>query len=136
LLLNRGRAEIDFACTAFGCPSDAESVQDFRTSAITAYARARPVAGWRTELRLGNTSIDYELPAFRFAPRTDSRTIAWDNQVDAWGGRAHLGAERLEQHIDGEGVTGGGFPIYAQERRTTNSLFGGYERAWGEHTVR
>src|SRR5690606_37344231 len=32
LLLNRGRAEIDFACTAFGCPSDAESVQDFRTS--------------------------------------------------------------------------------------------------------
>lgn len=136
LLMNRGRAEIDFACTAFACPSDAESVQDFRMSAITAYARAMPLAGWRSELRLGNTSLDYDLPAFGFAPRTDSRTIAWDNRIDAWGGRAHLGVERLEQRIDGEGVTGGVFPIYAHERRTTNSLFGGYERAWGEHTMR
>lgn len=136
LMLNRGRADVDFACTAWACPSDAESVQEFRTSAITAFARTRPIEGWRSELRVGNTSIDYELPAFRFAPRTDSRTIAWDNEVDAWGGQLRFGAERLEERIDGEGVTGGGFPIYAHESRTTNSLFGGYERQWGEHTVR
>lgn len=136
LMMNRGRAEIDFACTSFACPNDAQSVQEFRTSSITGFARVRPLAGWRSELRLGQTSIDYDLPAFDFAPRTDSRTIAWDNHVDVWGGRAHFGVERLEQRIDGEGVTGGGFPIYAHERRTTNSVFGGYERAWGEHTVR
>lgn len=136
LMANRGRAEIDFGCTPFACPSDAQSVQEFRTRSITAYARAQPIAGWRSELRLGNTSIDYDLPAFAFAPRTDSRTIAWDNRIDAWGGRVQFGLERLGQRIDGEGVTGGGFPIYAHESRTTNSVFGGYEREWGEHTVR
>ncbi|MDT3679887.1 MAG: TonB-dependent receptor [Burkholderiaceae bacterium] len=136
LMFNRGRADIDFACTSFSCPSDAESVQKFRTSAITAFARTRPLDGWRSELRVGNTSIDYELPAFRFAPRTDARTIAWDNEVDAAGGQLRFGVERLEERIDGEGVTGGGFPIYAHESRTTNSLFGGYERPFGEHTVR
>ncbi len=136
LMFNRGRAEIDFACADWSCPSDAQSVQDFRTSAITAFARARLTQAWRSELRVGNTSIDYELPAFRFAPRTDSRTIAWDNQVDAWAGQLRFGVERLEERIDGEGVTGGGFPIYAHESRTTNSAFGGYERQWGEHTVR
>ncbi|MCD6671969.1 MAG: TonB-dependent receptor [Burkholderiaceae bacterium] len=136
LMFDRGRADIDFACTSFSCPSDAESVQEFRTSAVTAYARTRPLTGWRSELRVGNTSIDYELPAFRFAPHTDSRTIAWDNEVDAWGGQARFGVERLEERIDGEGVTGGGFPIYAHEDRTTNSVFGGYERQFGEHTVR
>ncbi|HLT27453.1 MAG TPA: TonB-dependent receptor [Zeimonas sp.] len=136
LMLNRGRVDIDFACTSFSCPSDADSVQEFRTSAVTGFARAKFVDGWRSELRVGRTSIDYDLPAFRFAPRTDSRTIAWDNHIDAWGGRVHLGVERLEQRIDGEGVTGGGSPIYANDRRTTNSVFGGYEREWGEHTVR
>lgn len=136
LMTNRGRTEIDFACTVFGCPSDALSVQEFRTSAITAWTRVTPVDGWRSELRAGNTSIDYELPAFRFAPRTDSRSFAWDNQVDAWGGIVRFGAERLDQRIDGEGVTGGGSPIYAHERRATNSWFGGYEREWGAHTVR
>ncbi|MCO5099627.1 MAG: TonB-dependent receptor [Burkholderiaceae bacterium] len=136
LMFNRGDTQIDFACSAWSCPSDADSVQKFRTSAITAFVRARPVQGWRSELRVGNTSIDYELPAFRFAPRTDARTVAWDNQLDAWGGLLRFGAERLDERIDGEGVTDGGASIYAREARTTNSLFGGYERQWGDHTWR
>lgn len=136
LMMNRGRTQIDFACTVFSCPDDAQSVQEFRTRAMTVFLRAKPLDAWRSELRLGTTSIDYELPAFFFAPRTDSRTIAWDNRIDAWGGRVHLGAESLGQRIEGEGVTAGAFPIYAHERRTTNSLFAGYERDWGEHQMR
>ncbi len=133
VFVNRGRVEIDFGCSAFSCPTPALSRQDFRSSAISAFVRARPLDGWRSELRAGNTSIDYDIPAFDFAPRTDSRTLAWDNTVDAWGGRVLFGAETLEQRIGGAGITSA---IYARERRTTDSWFGGYERAWGAHTLR
>src|SRR5690606_31913381 len=110
--------------------------KDYRSSALTAYARGRPVDGWQTELRAGNTALDYGFEGFTFAPRTDSRTIAWQNGVDAWGGRLLLGVESLEQRIDGDGVTRGGSFVYARDSRDTDSLFGGYERGWGDHTLR
>lgn len=131
LLFTDGRVEYD---DAFSTPDTAR--KDYRSSALSAYLRGRPVDGWQTELRAGSTALDYGFDAFTFAPRTDSRTIAWQNGVDAWGGRLSFGVESLSQRIDGEGVTRGGDFVYARDSRDTDSAFGGYEREWGDHTLR
>lgn len=131
LLFTDGRMEYD---DAFSTPDSAR--KDYRSSALSVFARGRPLAGWHTELRAGNTSLDYGFAAFSFAPRTDSRTVAWQNTVDAWGGSVLFGIESLAQRIDGDGLTRGGGATYVRERRDTDSVFGGYERGWGDHTLR
>ncbi|MCL4183715.1 MAG: TonB-dependent receptor [Burkholderiaceae bacterium] len=131
LLLTDGRMEYD---DAFSTPDSAR--KDYRSSALSAFARGRLLAGWHTELRVGNSSLDYGFAGFSFAPRTDSRTVAWQNTVEAWGGSLLFGIESLSQRIDGEGVTRGGGASYVRERRDTDSVFGGYERGWGDHTLR
>ncbi len=130
-LVNDGRVDYD---DAFSTAATAR--QAYRSSAFSAWLRGRPLEGWQTELRAGNTSIDYSYRAFTFAPRTDSRTIAWQNSVAAWGGRLLFGLESLVQAIDGDGVTRGGAFLYARDRRATDSVFGGYEHGWGGHTLR
>jgi len=130
-LVNDGHVDYD---DAFSTPATAR--QDYRSTAVSAWLRGRPTEGWQTELRAGNTSIDYSFRAFTFAPRTDSRTIAWQNTVDAWGGKLLFGLESLVQAIDGDGVTRGGAFLYTRDRRGTDSVFGGYEHGWGEHTLR
>ena len=131
LLVNDGRVEYD---DAFSTPASAR--KDYRSTVVSGFVRGRPAGAWQTELRVGNSAIDYSFEGFTFAPRTDSRTIAWQNTVDAWGGRLLFGVESLVQRIDGEGVTRGGGFVYARDTRDTDSAFGGYERSWGEHTLR
>jgi len=131
LLVNDGRVEYD---DAFSTPDSAR--KDYRSTVVSGFVRGRPVGAWQTELRVGNSSIDYSFEGFTFAPRTDSRTIAWQNTVYAWGGRLLFGVESLGQRIDGEGVTRGGGFAYARDSRDTDSAFGGYERGWGDHTLR
>ena len=131
LLLNDGRVEYD---DAFSTPDTAR--KDYRSTVVSGFVRGRPTGVWQTELRVGNSAIDYSYEGFTFAPRTDSRTIAWQNTVDAWGGRLLFGVESLGQRIDGEGLTRGGGFVYARDSRDTDSAFGGYERSWGEHTLR
>ncbi|RPH59039.1 MAG: TonB-dependent receptor, partial [Burkholderiales bacterium] len=131
LLLTDGRMQYD---DAFSTPDTAR--KDYRSSALTAFARGRPLDGWHTEVRAGNTSLDYGFAGFTFAPRTDSRTIAWQNTADAAGGRLLFGIESVGQRIDGDGVTRGGAFVYARDSRDTESVYGGYERGWGDHTLR
>ena len=131
LLVNDGRVEYD---DAFSTAPTAR--QDYRSGAASAWVRGRPTNDWQTELRIGNSSIDYSFHAFTFAPRTDSRTVSWQNTIAAWGGSLLLGVESLAQRIGGEGVTRGGPFVYTRDNRSTDSVFGGYERAWGEHTLR
>lgn len=131
LLFNDGLVEYD---DAFSTPQTA--VQDYRSSALSMYLRGRPTTGWLTELRLGHTALDFDFAAFTFSPRTDSRTIAWQNTLDAGDGKVLLGIESLDQRIDGEGLTRGGAFAYTRDERDTDSVFGGYERRFGDHTLR
>ncbi|MBN9425169.1 MAG: TonB-dependent receptor [Burkholderiales bacterium] len=130
LLVSDGKVFYD---SAFSAPAD--TWQSYRSSALSLFARGRVLDGWQTELRLGQSAIDYTAGSYAFAPRTDSRTLSWQNTVEAGGGRFLFGAETLEQKIDGEGVTRGDF-VYARDDRSTHSLFGGYERQFGDHLLR
>lgn len=131
LLFNDGLVEYD---DAFSTPETA--VQDYRASALSMYARGRPLSGWQTELRFGHTSLDFDFAAFTFSPRTDSRTITWQNTIDVGEGKVLFGVESLDQRIDGEGLTRGGAFAYTHDQRDTDSVFGGYERRFGDHTLR
>lgn len=130
LLVSDGRVEYD---DAFSTPDSARI--DYRSTALSAFLSGRLAAGWESTLRLGNTSIDYEYMAFSFAPRTDSRTLAWENRIDAAGGRWLFGLESLQQKISGAGLTSGG-TVYARDSRDTDSAFGGWEGEFGDHLLR
>ncbi|MGD9943038.1 MAG: TonB-dependent receptor [Burkholderiaceae bacterium] len=130
LLVSDGKVFYD---SMFSAPSD--TWQTYRSSALSLHARGRFTDAWRTELRLGQSSLDYTAGGYSFAPRTDSRTLGWQNTIEAGGGRLLFGIESLEQKVAGEGVTRGDF-LYARDERDTRSLFAGYEREFGEHLLR
>jgi vitamin B12 transporter len=130
LLVSDGRVEYD---DAFSTPDTAK--MDYRSAALSAFVSGRLMPQWESTLRVGNSSIDYEFAAFTFAPRTDSRTVAWENVVDAAGARWQFGVESLHQKIAGEGLTVGSY-VYARDSRDTDSVFGGWEREFGAHLLR
>lgn len=130
LLVSDGRVEYD---DAFSTPDTAK--MDYRSAALSAFVSGRLSSQWESTLRVGNSSIDYEFAAFTFAPRTDSRTVSWENVVDAAGARWQFGVESLHQKIAGEGLTVGSY-IYTRDSRDTDSVFGGWEREFGEHLLR
>ena len=130
LLVSDGRVEYD---DAFSTPDTAK--MDYRSAALSAFVSARFMPQWESTLRAGSSSIDYEFAAFTFAPRTDSRTVSWENVVDAAGARWQFGVESLHQKIAGEGLTVGSY-VYARDSRDTESVFGGWEREFGAHLLR
>ncbi|TXL66177.1 TonB-dependent receptor [Zeimonas arvi] len=130
LLVSDGRVEYD---DAFSTPDTAK--MDYRSAALSAFVSGRLMSQWESTLRVGNSSIDYEFAAFTFAPRTDSRTVSWENVVDAAGARWQFGVESLHQKIAGEGLTVGSY-IYTRDSRDTDSVFGGWEREFGAHLLR
>ncbi|MEN9316792.1 MAG: hypothetical protein RIS35_3185 [Pseudomonadota bacterium] len=129
-LVGGGRSRYD---DAYSTPDTARF--DFRTSTLSAHLRGRVAAGWQTELRVGETRIDYRYDAFGYAPRTGSLSTAWQNTVALPLGRALFGVEQLRQRIDGDGVTNGMFAYQRSDRRT-DSAFAGYEANLDRHLVR
>jgi vitamin B12 transporter len=125
-----GRARYDDAWTS---PEDARL--SYRTTALTGWLRGSFSQGWDTELRLGDSRIDYTYQAFSFAPRTTSRSLIWQNTVRLPVGQLLFGLEQLRQEIEGEGVTTGPTP-YLRDSRRTDSLFAGYEAIVGRHLWR
>lgn len=130
LLVSDGRARYD---DAWSTPQSARF--EYRTSSLSTYLRGKPTQDWQTELRLGDTRIDYTYDAFAYAPRTGSTTLAWQNTLALPAGRLLLGAEQLRQRIDGEGLTTGPY-AYLRDARRTDSLFAGYELGVDRHLLR
>jgi len=117
LMSNDGRVNYD---DAFSTPETAR--MHYRSSAASGFLRGNPVRDWQTELRLGETRIEYRFDAFTFAPRADTSTFVWQNRVLLPAGRLHFGVENLNQRISGDGVTTGPY-AYLQDSRRTDSLF-------------
>ena len=130
LLASDGRTDYD---DAFSTPQTARLA--YRATALSVSAKGRVKDGWTTELRAGQSGIDYRYKAFDFAPRTDSQTLLWINSMDLPAGRLDLGLEQLRQRIAGEGISEGDTP-YQRTRRRTDSVFAAYELAWQAHRVR
>ncbi len=130
LLSSSGRARYD---DPFSTPDEAS--YRYRTNALSGFVRGRPVARWQTELRVGETGIDYSFDAYGFAPRTSSQTTTWENWIELPAGRLLLGVEQLRQRIGGDGITSGPF-VYATDSRRTDSVFAGYELGVGRHLLR
>ncbi len=130
LLSSDGRARYD---DPYATPDEAR--YKYRTNALSGFVRGRPAPRWQTELRVGETRIDYDFDAYGFAPRTSTLTAAWENWIDLPVGRVLLGAERLRQRIGGDGITRGPF-VYANDVRRTGSVFAGYEVGVGRHLLR
>ncbi len=130
LLVSDGHMDYD---DAFSTPESAHIT--FRTAAASAFVRGKPTRDWQTELRLGETRVDYTYHAFTYAPRTGVTTLAWQNTVALPVGSLLLGVEQLRQHIDGEGLTGGSFP-YLSDTRRIESVFAGYELGIDRHMLR
>src|SRR5690606_22348628 len=114
LLAVDGRVDYD---DAYSTPQSAK--MDYRSSAFSAFANGWLAANWETTLRAGVSAIDYSLAAFAFAPRTESRTLSWENLIEAGGARWQFGFESLAQSIAGEGFTRGDF-VYARDSRDTD----------------
>lgn len=129
-LVGGGRSRYD---DAWSTPDTARF--DYRTSTLSAHVRGRVAAGWQTEVRLGETRIDYRYEAFGYAPRTGSLSAAWQNTVALPVGRALFGIEQLRQRIDGDGATTGMFAYQRSDRRT-DSAFAGYEASLDRHLLR
>lgn len=130
VLASSGDARYD---DPFSTPDDAR--YRYRTNAVSAFTRGRPAPHWQTELRVGETRIDYSFDAYGFAPRTATRTTSWENWFDLPAGRLLVGAEQLRQRIAGDGITSGPF-VYATDARRTDSVFAGYEIGVDRHLVR
>ncbi len=47
----------------------------YRSSAASGFLRGKPARDWQTELRLGDTRIEYRFDAFTFAPRADTSAM-------------------------------------------------------------
>ena len=130
LLSSEGRARYD---DPYATPDEAR--YKYRTNALSGFVRGRPAPRWQTELRVGETRVDYDFDAYGFAPRTSTVTTSWENWIDLPAGRVLLGAEQLRQRIGGDGITSGPF-VYANDVRRTESLFAGYEVGVGRHLLR
>lgn len=130
LMTSSGRVDYD---DAFSTPQTAR--MRYRSSSASAFLRGRPAAGWLTELRAGDSRIDYSFDAFTFAPRVDSTTLAWQNRIGLPVGGLLFGLEQLRERIDGEGVVTGPY-AYLNDARRTDSAFAGYEVALGPHLLR
>lgn len=109
---------------------------NYRTNATSAFVSGTPSAGWRTELRVGQSSIDYSFDAFTYAPRTTSDSASWINDVRLGPGSLQLGVDWLGQRIAGDGVTNAGAYSYVKSARTTDSAFVGYDLQADRHLVR
>ncbi len=112
-----------------------QDISDYRSTTLSGFLTGRLTPEWESTLRIGGSSIDYSYPAYEFAPRTDSRTIGWQNSVDAWGSLWVFGAESLDQRIAGQGLTSGSF-IYQEDSRRTRSLFAEWQHDIGAHLLR
>ena len=130
LMTGSGRVDYD---DAFSTPQSAR--MRYRSSTLSAFLRGRASDAWETELRVGDSRIDYSFDAFSFAPKVDSVTLAWQNRVQLPSGRVLFGLEQLRQRIDGEGVVTGPY-AYLNDSRSTESAFAGYEVALGRHLLR
>ncbi len=130
LLASDGRTAYD---DVFSTPQTARL--SYRTTALSVSAKGRVREGWTTELRAGQSGIDYRYKAFAFAPRTDSQTLLWINSVTLPAGRLDLGLEQLRQRIAGEGISDGDTP-YQRTSRRTDSVFAAYELGYQAHRVR
>jgi vitamin B12 transporter len=125
-----GRAAYD---DAFSTPATARL--SYRTTALSLAARGRLSERWSTELRVGQTGIDYRYLAFDFAPSTESRSLQWLNALLLPAGRLEFGVEHLDQQISGSGVnagTGG----YLRTQRSTVAAYVAGEVAVGDHRLR
>ena len=130
LLASDGRTDYD---DAFSTPDTARL--SYRSTALSLSAKGRLGAAWTTELRAGQTGIDYRYQAFTFAPRTDSQTLLWLNSLTLPLGRLDLGVEQLRQRITGEGVADGDYP-YLRTSRRTDSVFAAWEIAHDTQRLR
>jgi vitamin B12 transporter len=130
LLASDGRTDYD---DAFSTPSTARL--SYRSSALSLSARGQVTQAWSTEVRAGQTGIDYRYQAFSFAPRTDSQSLVWLNSLRLPVGRLDLGFEQVRQHIAGDGVSDGDSP-YQRTSRRTDSAFAAWEVARAGHRLR
>ena len=125
LLVSDGHVRYD---DAWSTPESARF--EYRTSSLSTFLRGRLSDRWQTELRLGETRIDYDYDAFTYAPRTAATTLSWQNTIAMPVGSVLLGAEQLRQTIEGEGVN------YLRDSRRTDSVFAGYELGIARHLLR
>lgn len=86
---------------------------------------------WRTEVRFGETSYDYDYKnaGFAFAPKTSSLQAGWINHLDLAIGRLVLGLEREEQKVEGTGVG------YLKNERNIDSAFAQWQASFAAHDV-
>jgi vitamin B12 transporter len=118
---------------SFSTPETA--VVDYRSAAASAWLSGNLLPALATQLRVGRTEIDYSYRAFDFAPRTQTRSVAWLNGLDTAAGRFTFGLEQEDQRIAGTGLTTGPF-AYGRDRRTIDSVLAGWDREWGAHRFR
>jgi vitamin B12 transporter len=130
LFSTRGSSDYD---DAFSTPETA--VVDYRSAAMSAWLSGRLMPALETQLRIGRTDIDYAYRAFDYAPRTETRSVAWLNGLDTAAGRLSFGLEHEDQRIAGIGVTTGPF-AYGRDRRRIDSALAGWDTGWGEHQLR
>lgn len=129
-LATDGRTAYD---DTFSTPQTAKL--SYRTSTLGLAARGPLTAGWITELRLGQSGIDYAYQAFSFAPRTASDSLLWLNTLSLPAGRLEIGLEHLAQRMTGDGVSVGG-STYVRSRRRTDAGFAAWELVAGDHRLR
>jgi vitamin B12 transporter len=130
VLGSEGRAAYD---DAFSTPASARL--SYRTTALAVSARGRLGERWTTEVRAGQTGIDYRYLAFDFAPSTESRSLLWLNALALSAGRLEFGVEHLDQRIAGPGVSGGS-NAYRSTQRGTLATFAAWEATVGDHRLR
>lgn len=102
-----------------------------RTGLLGATYEFAPVAGWRGEIKAGETRYDYEYhnAGFDFAPRTSSRQVGWMNYFQLPVGTLTLGVEHEKQRVAGEGVD------YVTANRSVRSLLGQWLASIDRHRV-
>lgn len=102
-----------------------------RTRLLGATYEFAPAAGWRSEIKAGETSYDYEYhnAGFDFAPQTSSRQLGWMNYIQLPVGTLTLGVEHEKQKVTGDGVD------YVISTRSVRSLLAQWLASIDRHRV-
>lgn len=102
-----------------------------RTQALRTGVEGRPLPGWKTQLRFGQSldssrAIEAAPALFPSLFKTTQNQWTWQNDVDTPVGVALLGVEQLTQKVDST-------TRYAVNERTVSSWFAGLNGSEGRH---
>jgi vitamin B12 transporter len=113
-----------------------QTVSNYRTRSGSLFLRGQMFSVWDSEIRLGNSQLDYDYYVFSSAPRIETQSVGWQNTLAASQTmRLLFGADSRRQAMEGLGVTEGD-SRYTQTRRTHNAGYAGVELDHGIHQLR